>query len=61
VQNPLMGIALVIVKHTDREFNHPGEISSLASELKTWAKNIGKSAYVADRRKPPEEKPPQTL
>ncbi len=51
IQTPLMGIALVIVSSRDREFSHPGEISSLASELKTWAKSFGKSVYVTDRRK----------
>ena len=28
------------------------EISALASELKSWAKSHGKSAYVVDRRRP---------
>ncbi|HRY29738.1 MAG TPA: diguanylate cyclase, partial [Elusimicrobiota bacterium] len=61
VQTPLMGIAMVIVNSHDREFEHPGEISSLASELKTYAKSFGKSVHVTERRKPPEERPPTTL
>jgi diguanylate cyclase (GGDEF)-like protein len=61
VRHALMGIALVIVFSRDREFTHPGEISSLASELKNFAKTFNKSTYVNDRRRPPDEKPPTTL
>ncbi len=52
VRYSFVSIALVIVNSTERKFQHPGEISSLSSELKTWAKSFGKSAYVTDRRKP---------
>jgi diguanylate cyclase (GGDEF)-like protein len=47
---PLAGIALVIVASGDTPFAHPGEISSLASELKSMAKAVGRSAYMANRR-----------
>jgi diguanylate cyclase (GGDEF)-like protein len=47
---PFVGIALAIVSNSDRRFTHPGEISSMASELKAYAKTFGKSAYVTDRR-----------
>lgn len=53
---PLMGIAMVVVNSSDRPFVHPGEISSLASELKTWAKSYNKSVFVMDRRKARDEK-----
>lgn len=60
-QTPLTGIALVIVSSEGHDFQHPGEISSLASELKSWAKSFGHSAFVSDRRKSAGEKPPMTL
>lgn len=49
-QFPFVGIALAIVSNGDRRFSHPGEISSMASELKSYAKSFGKSAFVMDRR-----------
>ena len=52
VRFPFVGISLAVVTTRAREFSHPGEISSLASELKAWAKSHGKSAYVVDRRRP---------
>lgn len=51
-QFPFVGIALAIVSNGDRRFSHPGEISSMASELKSYAKSFGKSAFVMDRRDP---------
>jgi diguanylate cyclase (GGDEF)-like protein len=60
VQTPLTGIALVVVSTVGRNFQHPGEISSLASELKSWAKSFGHSAYVEDRRRTARQ-PPMTL
>lgn len=51
IQYPFVGVALVIVSNSDRRFTHPGEISSMASELKSFAKSFGKSAYVMNRRR----------
>ncbi|HMZ26372.1 MAG TPA: hypothetical protein PLM37_03520, partial [Elusimicrobiota bacterium] len=51
LQYPFIGMALVIVSNGDKRFTHPGEISSMASELKSFAKSFGKSAYVLDRRR----------
>lgn len=51
LQYPFIGVALVIVSNGDKRFTHPGEISSMASELKSFAKSFGKSAYVLDRRR----------
>jgi len=48
---PLMGISIVVVTNKNRSFSHPGEISTVASELKSWAKSHQKSIYVTDRRK----------
>ncbi|HOW27876.1 MAG TPA: response regulator [Elusimicrobiota bacterium] len=57
IEFPIMGIALVAITNRDRTFNHPGEISSLASELKKLAKASPKSTYVMDRRR--SDRPPQ--
>lgn len=56
VETPVMSLSLVIVRSDDRVFQHPGEISALASELKNWAKSYGKSVYVTNRRKTSEDK-----
>ncbi|MEW6041273.1 MAG: response regulator [Elusimicrobiota bacterium] len=48
---PLMSISLAIVHNTHRTFFHAGQISVIASELKTYAKTFGASKYVIDRRK----------
>lgn len=47
---PLMGIAIGIVSNAKREINQVGEISQIGSELKTYAKKLGGSRYVTDRR-----------
>lgn len=52
VRFPFAGISLAVVTTETREFTHPAEISALATELKSWAKSHGKSAYVVDRRRP---------
>lgn len=65
---PFVGIALAIVSNGDRRFSHPGEISSMASELKSYAKSFGKSAFVMDRRdrtaektsEGPDQRPPSS-
>ncbi len=52
---PFVGVALVIVSNGDKRYTHPGEISSTASELKSYAKSFQKSTYVMDRRSGPAE------
>lgn len=52
VRFPFAGVSLAVVTTETREFSHPAEISALATELKSWAKSHGKSAYVVDRRRP---------
>jgi diguanylate cyclase (GGDEF)-like protein len=47
---PLMGIAIGIVSNAKREIQQVGEISQIGSELKTYAKKLGGSRYVTDRR-----------
>jgi len=60
-QFPFIGIALVIVSNSDQRFTHPGEISSMASELKGYAKSFGKSAFVWDRRRGPTDGEPLSV
>jgi diguanylate cyclase (GGDEF)-like protein len=47
---PLMGIALGIVSNEKRAIGQVGEISQIGAELKTYAKKLGGSRYVNDRR-----------
>ncbi len=47
---PLMGIAIGIVSNSRREINQVGEISQIGAEVKTYAKKLGGSRYVFDRR-----------
>ncbi len=50
VKIPLMGIAIGIVTNERREILQVGEISQVGAELKTYAKKLGGSRYVLDRR-----------
>jgi diguanylate cyclase (GGDEF)-like protein len=50
VQVPLMGLAIAVVTNRSRMFQHPGEISFVAGDLKQWAKQKAVSTYVVDRR-----------
>jgi diguanylate cyclase (GGDEF)-like protein len=52
VRFPLVGTALAVVTAEPGRFTHAAQISALATELKSWAKSHGKSAYVTDRRRP---------
>ena len=47
---PLMGIAIGIVSNARREIKQVGEISQIGAELKTYAKKMGGSRFVTDRR-----------
>jgi diguanylate cyclase (GGDEF)-like protein len=48
---PLLSVSIAIVTNELRKFYHVGEISQVAAELKKFAKTIGGSVYVKDRRK----------
>lgn len=48
---PLLSVSIGIVTNELRKFSHVGEISQVAAELKKYAKSIGGSVYVKDRRK----------
>ncbi len=51
---PLMSLSIGVVTNQFQTFDHPGMISELAAEMKTFAKSLPGSKYVVDRRhKPP--------
>ncbi len=50
VEVPIMGLAIAVVTNKMKSFNHPGEISFIAGDLKKWAKVADKSNFVIDRR-----------
>ncbi len=47
---PLMALSIGVVTNKFQEFDHPGMISELAAEMKTYAKSLPGSKYVVDRR-----------
>ncbi len=58
---PLMTVSIGIVTNERRHFTHPGQVSELATEMKSYAKTLPGSVFVVDRRHDPvvEEAPPQ--
>ena len=47
---PLMTLSIGIVTNQFQGFEHTGQISELAAEMKTYAKTLPGSVYVVDRR-----------
>lgn len=47
---PLMTLSIGVVTNQYRRFTHTAEVSSLAGEMKTYAKSLPGSVYVVDRR-----------
>lgn len=47
---PLMTLSIGVVTNQFQHFEHTGQISELAAEMKTYAKSIPGSVYVVDRR-----------
>jgi GGDEF domain-containing protein len=47
---PLMTLSIGVVTNQFQEFEHTGQISELAAEMKTYAKTLPGSVYVVDRR-----------
>jgi GGDEF domain-containing protein len=58
---PLMTVSIGIVTNERRHFTHPGQVSELATEMKSYAKTLPGSVFVVDRRHDPgvEEVLPQ--
>jgi GGDEF domain-containing protein len=49
---PLMTLSIGIVTNQFQPFEHTGQISELAAEMKSFAKSLPGSVYVVDRRHP---------
>lgn len=47
---PLMALSVGVVTNQFQEFEHTGQISELAAEMKAYAKSLPGSKYVVDRR-----------
>lgn len=47
---PLMALSIGVVTNQFQAFEHTGQISELAAEMKTYAKSLPGSKYVVDRR-----------
>jgi hypothetical protein len=45
-----MSLSIGVVTNQFQTFDHPGMISELAAEMKTYAKSLPGSKYVVDRR-----------
>jgi GGDEF domain-containing protein len=58
-QVPLMTLSIGVVTNEHRTFIHPAEISELATEMKSYAKNLAGSVYVVDRRRGNESPEPR--
>lgn len=56
---PLMTISIGVVSNERRKLLHPGHVSELATEMKSYAKTRPGSVYVVDRRQDgvPENEP----
>jgi GGDEF domain-containing protein len=50
---PLMTVSIGIVTNERRHFTHPGQVSELATEMKSYAKTLPGSVFVVDRRHDP--------
>ena len=50
---PLMSLSIGVVTNQFQTLEHPGMISELAAEMKTYAKTLPGSKYVVDRRHQP--------
>ena len=48
---PIMSVSIGLITSEIRKFSHIGEIVQSLAELKQYAKTLGKSIYVKDRRK----------
>lgn len=58
---PLMTLSVGVVTNERREFTHAGQVSELATEMKSYAKSLHGSVFAVDRRSdgPPGDTPVQ--
>jgi len=54
---PLMTLSIGIVTNERRHFNHPAQVSGLATEMKSYAKTLPGSVFVVDRRTDADPEP----
>ncbi len=54
---PLMTVSIGIVTNERRRFNHPAQVSELATEMKSYAKTLPGSVFVFDRRRDGDDQP----
>lgn len=54
---PIMALSIGVVTNQFQIFEHTGQISELAAEMKTYAKSLPGSKYVVDRRHQPPALP----
>ncbi|HEX3928325.1 MAG TPA: diguanylate cyclase [Gemmatimonadales bacterium] len=52
---PLMTLSVGVVTNQHRRFTHPAQVSELATEMKSYAKTLPGSVFVADRRRGDQE------
>jgi GGDEF domain-containing protein len=57
---PLMTVSIGVVTNERRRFSHAGQVSELATEMKSYAKTLPGSIYVADRRQEESELAPSS-
>jgi len=50
---PFMTLSIGVVTNERRRFNHPAQVSELATEMKSYAKTLLGSVFVVDRRQDP--------
>ena len=50
VDHPIVSIVVAVVTNQRRKLTQVGQVSQIAAELKRYAKMLGKSRYVIDRR-----------
>lgn len=50
---PIMNLSIGVVTNEYQKFSHIGGIIQVATDLKNYAKTLGKSVYVKDRRRGP--------
>jgi len=48
---PLLSVSIGVATTERRDFEHPGEVVSVATELKSYAKRVGGSSWAMDRRR----------
>ncbi|MBI4706830.1 MAG: response regulator [Candidatus Omnitrophica bacterium] len=48
---PLLSISIGVVTNQARKIEHVAQIGEIGADLKSYAKNVGKSNYVKDKRK----------